>query len=193
MKHPFLPTCSAALSIAVTLALAGCGNDGQQTESGNTGHNFLSGEGPVREQPQDQEPSPESTAGETPEATEGSVSMDQVKEQAQAAMDSASEAGQQALKAASEALGIAQEEGGALADMAKAQAQDLVNQAQRFLAENNIRSAQDVVQKLNDLDLKLPESLQRQLDQIKAQIAQMQSAQAAPESSTDQSGAEGAQ
>lgn len=147
MKTPLI----ASFSIVLTLALAGCGDESQQPGMAEEG-----------------------TTDTVAPATEGS-GMDKVKEQAQAAMDSATLAGQQALQAATGALDVAQQEGSSLTELAKSQVRELVEQAKTFLDENRIGSAQDILDRLNELDLSLPESVQEQIDQLQTRIAEMRS------------------
>lgn len=146
------------LLMVLPLALAGCGDDSQQSS----------------------------------EPQQDASGMEAVKEQAQAAMESAGQAGKQALQAAQEAAGLSQEQGAALAENAKVQIQAWLEQAQNALAENNLASAQDVLDKISALKASLPESIQTQVDALQEQLASLRQqdepeampAQAAP-SSTD--------
>lgn len=99
--------------------------------------------------------------------------MDAVKENAQAAMDSASEAGKQAMEAASGAAEIAKEKGAEMAVSAQAQAQPLIDQVKTYLAENNIASAQDVIDKLVQLKDQLSMPIRKEIEHLQAQLAEL--------------------
>jgi hypothetical protein len=93
----------------------------------------------------------------TPEGDAGGGSaMDAVKEQTQAAMDSAAKAGKQAMDAASQAAGVAADQGAALTEGAKAKAQELIDQVKTYLAENDLDSAEGIMDRLNAVKDSLP-------------------------------------
>ncbi|NBC46873.1 MAG: hypothetical protein GVY22_02535 [Gammaproteobacteria bacterium] len=165
------PTIASVLTV-LTLTVAGCGEQGQQADTAEEG-------------------AADSAAPTSAPASEGSA-MDQVRQQAQAAMNSATQAGQQALQAATGALDVAQQEGGSLTELAKTQVRELVDQAKTFLDENQIGSAQDILDRLNELDLSLPDSVQDQIDQLQTRIAEMQTEGNAGEAQQPAEGGEAA-
>lgn len=103
----------------------------------------------------------------------GGSAMDAVKDKAQAAMDSASEAGKQAMDAATEAAGIAKDQTQELADGAKAKAEDLIEQVKTYLAENNLDSAEGLMDRLRGLKDSVPESIKTEIDRLEKKIDSM--------------------
>jgi polyhydroxyalkanoate synthesis regulator phasin len=106
------------------------------------------------------------------EASDGST-MDAVKEQTQAAMDSAAKAGKQAMYAASQAAGVAADQGAALTEGAKAKAQELIDQVKTYLAENDLDSAEGIMDRLNAVKDSLPEAIKTEIDELQQKIDSM--------------------
>jgi hypothetical protein len=168
MNYPMI----ASVLTVLALTVVGCGEQGQQADTAEEG-------------------TADSAAPASAPAPKDSA-MDQVRQQAQAAMDSATQAGQQALQAATGALDVAQQEGGSLTELAKTQVRELVDQAKTFLDENRIGSAQDILDRLNELDLSLPDSVQDQIDQLQTRIAEMRTEGSAGEAQQPAEGGEAA-
>jgi gas vesicle protein len=149
-----------ALLTAMTLGLAACGDSDQATTDAQT-------------------PAPETSATDA-----GETSMDALKEKVDAATQSATEAGDQAAAAAAAAVQTLSEKGGEMADtvsekgseMADAatdKARQMIASVQDYLAENDLDSAQGIMDKLNQIKDSLPETLKTEIEALQAKIASM--------------------
>jgi gas vesicle protein len=151
---------TVALLAVMTLGLAACGDSDQATTDA-------------------QPPAPETSAVE-----EGKSSMDALKERVDAATQSAAETGDQAAAAAAAAAQALSEKGGEMADavsekgseMADAasdKARQMIASVQDYLAENDLDSAQGIMDKLNQIKESLPETLKAEIEALQAKIASM--------------------
>ena len=149
-----------ALLTAMTLGLAACGDNDQAKTDAQT-------------------PAPETSATD-----EGKTSMDAVKEKVDAATQSAAEAGDQAAAAAadaaqtlsekgSEMADSVSEKGSEMADAATDKAREMIASVQDYLAENDLNSAQGIMDKLNQIKDSLPETLKAEIEALQAKIASM--------------------
>ena len=151
---------SFALLAAMTLGLSACG-DADQAPT---------------------EPAP--AAPETGATDDTKTSMDVVKEKLDSATKSAAEAGDQAAAAAAVAAQTLSEKGGEMADamtekgneMADAatdKARQMIASVQDYLADNDLDSAQGIMDKLSQVKDSLPEALKAEIEALQEKIAAM--------------------
>jgi polyhydroxyalkanoate synthesis regulator phasin len=155
---------SIALLTAMTLGLAACGDSDQAKTDAQT-----------------QTPASEPATSAT---DEGKNSMDVLKEKVDAAAQSAAEAGDQAASAAaaaaqalsekgSEMVDRMSQKGSEMADAATSKAREMIASVQDYLAENDLNSAQGIMDKLSQIKDSLPEELKTEIEALQAKIASM--------------------
>lgn len=113
--------------------------------------------------------------GEQPKAPEEQTAMD-------SAMEKAGEGADKLKEAAAEMAGIAKERSGEitaaaaaktqeLSEAAVVKAKELITQAKQYLGEGKADLAEGIVNKIQQLEGSLPESLQSQVDQLQQMLA----------------------
>jgi len=149
-----------ACLVAMILGLAACGDNGESKTDAKA-------------------PAPETSA-----TGEDKTSLDVFKEKVDAATQSAAEAGDQAAEATAaaaqslsekggEMADTASEKGSELADAADAKARQMIASVQDYLAENDLDSAQGIMDNLNQIKDSLSETLKTEIEALQAKIASM--------------------
>jgi polyhydroxyalkanoate synthesis regulator phasin len=77
------------------------------------------------------------------------------------------------MDAASQAAGVAADQGAALTEGAKAKAQELIDQVKTYLAENDLDSAEGIMDRLNAVKDSLPEAIKTEIDELQQKIDSM--------------------
>jgi len=151
------------------IGLAGCGED-----------DLASPQQQVRA-PQETAPASSTEAAEAAPAdtqtavapepgTDGLASARQKTDEAAA---TATQAGSEAWEAASAAAGALSERGGELAATATERAREMIAGVQDYLAENDLSSAQGILDRLEGIQDALPEAVQTEIDQLKERVNAM--------------------
>jgi hypothetical protein len=193
-------TLAAASVLTLSLALVGCGQDDQteETEGSARVEETTSGQAAGVETPSHLDAAKakaQEAAASLKEAGEeagaaaadaAGKAMDALKTQADEAAASLKEAGAKASAAAAAAAGAASERTAALTTAmaektgmmtqdANAKARELITQVQDYLMENDLDSAQGVMDKLAGMKDQLSESLRKQIHTLQEKMADMTS------------------
>jgi len=161
---------------AITLAaLSACGEQGQPPAAEDAA-------------PQADVPPPAQQTNAPPEPT-SDMGLTAARQKAGEAAESAALAGRQALDAASEAAGILAERGNELAAAVTERGREMVADVRQYLAENDLDSAQGVLDKLKGIRGALPESVQGEIDRLQQRIDNMRAGGEAPAGGSEPSDA----